>query len=156
MPERAHPWERLARERSDFEIHVTHTDRSLSDERFKAIGWHDHAAIMKLYQHADLCVVPSIWEEPFGLVAVEAMASGRPVCVSRVGGLQDIVTHGETGFIFDPGDSTALAGFLARLLDDGDLRKRMGASARQRAEEEYDWKRIVAKHYGPILERLVP
>jgi len=147
--------ERLARDRSDFEIQVTHTDLSIRGEHFKAIGWHTHADIMKRYRNADICVVPSIWEEPFGMVAVEAMAAGRPVCASRVGGLEDIVAHGETGFSFDPGDSTALAGFLAQLLDDGDLRARMGASARQRAKEEYDWKRIVAKHYLPLLERLI-
>jgi len=86
------------------------------------------------------------------LVAVEAMASGRPVCASRVGGLQDIVVHGETGFLFDRGDSGALADSLVRLLDDANLRQRMGEAGRKRAEGEYDWKRIAAVHYPPLLE----
>jgi len=147
--------ERLAQERDDFEIRVTHTDFTINNAWFKAIGWHDHDAIMGLYQEADVCVVPSVWEEPFGLVAVEAMASGRPVCVSRVGGLQDIVVHGETGFIFDREDSAGLARHLAMLLDDAGLRRRMGEAGRKRAEREYDWQRLVAKHYPPLLEGLV-
>ncbi len=142
----------LAERRRDFEIRVTHTDFSLSNDWFKAIGWHDHAGIMRLYQESDICVVPSLWDEPFGLVAVEAMASGRPVCASRAGGLQGIVLHDETGFLFDRGDSAALAEYLGRLLDDSELRARMGANGRARAEQEYDWKRVVAKYYPAILE----
>ena len=147
--------ERLAKERSDFEVRATHTDFTLDNEWFKAVGWHDHHGIMGLYQEADVCVVPSIWEEPFGLVAVEAMASGRPVCASRVGGLQDIVLDGETGYVFEREDSAGLAGHLARLLDDDVLRKRMGEAGRKRAENEYDWNRLVERHYPPLLEALV-
>lgn len=146
----------LAAERSDFEIWATHTDSSLNGEWFKAVGWHSRDSIRQLYLEADVCVVPSIWEEPFGMVAVEAMASGRPVCASRVGGLQDVVTHGETGFLFDREDSEGLAQCLRLLLDDPALRRRMGAAARTRAETEYDWRRIVAKHYPPLLEELAP
>ena len=146
--------ERLARERTDFEIHVTHTDFSINNDWLKAIGWHKHAEIMELYTRSDICVVPSIWQEPFGLVAVEAMASGRPVCATRVGGLQDIVVHGETGFLFDAGDSAALAKHLSVLLDNSDLRVRMGEAARKRASQEYDWKRIAARYYPPIIEDL--
>jgi len=147
--------ERLARERNDFEIHLTHTDFSVNNDWLKAIGWRKHAEIVELYREADICVVPSIWQEPFGLVAVEAMASGRPVCASRVGGLQDIVLHGETGFLFEAGDSRALAECLARLLDSADLRTRMGEAGRRRAEAEYDWKRLVERYYPPLLERCV-
>ena len=70
------------------------------------------------YQRSSICVVPSLWEEPFGLVAVEAMASGRPVCVSRVGGLQYIPVHGESGYVYDRLDGEALARHLNNLLDD--------------------------------------
>ena len=146
--------ERLARERSDFEIHVTHTDFTINTDWLKAIGWRKHAEIMDLYKRSDICVVPSIWQEPFGLVAVEAMASGRPVCATRVGGLQDIVVHGETGFLFDAGDGQSLAAHLARLLDDADLRQRMGEAGHKRAAEEYDWKRIAERYYPPIIVEL--
>jgi len=145
---------RLAAERSDFEIRATHTDPSLDCDWFKAVGWHSREGLRELYGQADVCVVPSIWEEPFGMVAVEAMACGRPVCASRVGGLQDIVVDGDTGFLFEREDSEGLAQCLRRLLDDRDLRGRMGAAARKRVETEYDWRRIVAKHCAPLLEDL--
>jgi glycosyltransferase involved in cell wall biosynthesis len=148
--------ERLAASRGDFEIHITHTDHTLNSPWLKAVGWHTPTAIRALYAQADMAVVPSIWQEPFGLVAVEAMASGRPVCASRVGGLQDIVLEGETGLLFDAGDAEGLARCLARLLDDGPLRSKMGVAARDRAETQYDWRRIVERYYPPILEGLRP
>lgn len=144
--------ERLYRKRSDFEIWATHTDFSLNNEWFKAVGWHDFAGMTRLYRDADICVFPSVWYEPFGLVAVEAMASGRPVCASRLGGLQDIVLHGETGFLFDPGDDKVLADTLEQLLGAPELRLRMGEAGRARVEEEYDWKKLVPKHYPQVLE----
>lgn len=146
---------RLAKNRSDFEIWATHTDHRLNTDWFRSIGWHTHDSLKVKYRQADICVVPSIWEEPFGLVAVEAMASGLPVCASRVGGLQGIVQDGETGFLFEPGDSTALAESLSQLIDDADKRKRMGRAGRARVEQEFDWERIIEKHYAPILEGLV-
>lgn len=148
--------DRLAQKRSDFIILATHTDASLNTPHFNAIGWRGHDALVHLYREADICVVPSVWQEPFGMVAVEAMAAARPLCAARAGGLQDIVAEGETGLLFDPGDSAALAAQLELLLDDAPRRKRLGAAARRRAEDLYDWKRIVAKHYLPLLERLVP
>lgn len=147
--------EKLAARRDDFEIWATHTDESLNSDWFKAVGWHDHRQIRELYAKADICVTPSIWSEPFGMVAVEAMASGRPVVASRVGGLQHIVTESETGYLYEPGDATALANALDTLIDDPALRRRMGEAARIRAETEYDWKRIIERHYPPLLETAV-
>ena len=95
-----------------------------------------------------------MWEEPFGLVAVEAMAAGRPVCASRVGGLQEIVRHDETGFLFDRGDGAGLTKVLARLLDHPALRARCGAVGRQLVEREYDWHRVITRHYVPLIEEL--
>ncbi len=146
--------ERLAQTRSDFEVWVTHTDPGINRPWMKAIGWKTPTEMRALYGQADICVVASVWEEPFGMVAVEAMASGRPVCASRVGGLQDIVLDGETGFLFERGDSATLEEHLARLLDDRDLCERMGTAGRQRAEREYDWVGIVERYYPQILEEL--
>ncbi len=144
----------MAQERDDFEVWATHSNRSLSKGWFQAVGWHDHDGIIDLYAQADICVVPSVWEEPFGMTALEAMAAGRPVCASRAGGLQNTVRNGDTGFLFERGDSAALARVLGTLLDDYPLRSRMGDRARNVAVEEYDWRRIIERYYPPLLEEL--
>ena len=92
-----------------------------------------HAEVMQAWAHCAVGVVPSLWPEPFGVVAVEAMAAGRPVVASAVGGLQDIVVEGETGFLVPPGDPGLLREAMAVLLEDVALRRRMGSAARRRA-----------------------
>jgi glycosyltransferase involved in cell wall biosynthesis len=77
-------------------------------------------------------VVPSVWAEPFGMVALEAMAAARPVVASRVGGLSDLVVDGETGLVVPPNDPVALAHALERLIARPDLREHLGAAARRR------------------------
>jgi glycosyltransferase involved in cell wall biosynthesis len=78
--------------------------------------------------------VPSVWPEPFGQVAIEAMACGKPVVASAVGGLADVVVHEETGLLVPPGDVAALRAALGRLIADPALRERMGAAGRERVE----------------------
>jgi glycosyltransferase involved in cell wall biosynthesis len=147
--------EMLAEKRSDFEIHATHFDVAQSGGHFKALGWLSHEETLALYRQAAVVVVPSVWEEPFGLVAVEAMATGVPVCASRIGGLADIVRHGETGFLFTPGDAEELAAQLNTLLDDVALRYRLGQAGRRVAEREYDWDVIIEQRYLPFLKELI-
>ena len=139
---------------TDFEIHATLFDVEQSRGHFKALGWLSHEETLALYRQAAVVVVPSVWEEPFGLVAVEAMATGVPVCASRVGGLADIVRDGETGFLFAPGDAAELADRLDLLLNDAALRGRMGAAGRRVAEQEYDWDVIIERRYLPFLGEL--
>lgn len=145
----------LADKRDDFEIRVTDTDPTHDCPWFKAVGRRPHAEMMALYRGADLAVVPSLWDEPFGMVAVEAMATGLPVCASRVGGLQHIVLDGETGYLFERGDHGALAAALERLLNDKALRLRLGEAARRRVESEYDWPVVVEKRFLPVIEEAV-
>jgi glycosyltransferase involved in cell wall biosynthesis len=144
----------LARTRSDFEVWATHPDPSATTEHFKALGWKPHDEIVNIYEKAAICVVPSLWEEPFGMVAVEAMAVGRPVVAARGGGLSAIIDDGVTGLLFEPGDAQALTESLGRLLDSSDLRAKMGRESRARVESLYDWPRIIERCYPPILERL--
>lgn len=144
--------ERLAETRGDFVIRVTHPDPGINTPWLEAIGWQSHEAIKQLYQAADIAVVPSVWPEPFGLVAVEAMACGAPVVVSDTGGLGGIPEHGMSGYAFPAGDADALAARLEALLDDDALRTRMGEAARTRAEERYAWPRVVAEHYPALIE----
>lgn len=144
----------LAARRTDFRIVATHFDPTLSREWFTALGWLDHAGAMALYPQSDICVAPALWEEPFGLVAVEAMAAARPVVASRVGGLRDIVRDNHTGYLCPPGDAGALAECLGILLDRQELRHGMGREGRRVVEAEYDWQAIIQRHYLPLIEEL--
>lgn len=146
--------ERLARARDGFEIHATHFDPRLSRGRFRALGWMDYTEALRHCAASTVVAVPSVWEEPFGLVAVEGMAARRPVVASRAGGLADIVRDGETGFLVEPGDPEAIAEALARLLDDAALCRRMGEAGRAVVEREYTWPGIIERHYEPLLEHL--
>jgi glycosyltransferase involved in cell wall biosynthesis len=69
------------------------------------------------------------------------MAHGRPVVASAVGGLVDLVVDEETGLLVPPGDVGALRDALQRLLDDEELRRRLGAAARKRVREHFSWQR---------------
>jgi glycosyltransferase involved in cell wall biosynthesis len=81
---------------------------------------------------SDIAVVPSTEPEPFGMVAIEAMAAGLPVIAAEHGGLLDIVVDGETGLLFRPKDIEALANALEQLLVNAPLRKSLGVSGRTR------------------------
>ena len=89
--------------------------------------------VLAAWAHCTIALVPSVWPEPFGIVATEAMASGRPVIASAVGGLQDIVVHGETGLLVPPGDVAALGNAITRLLSNPGEREFMGRQGKQRA-----------------------
>lgn len=95
-----------------------------------------------LFQDATLVVVPSL-SEGQGLVAIEAMACGRAVIASRVGGLVETVVEGETGLLVEPNDATQLAYAIAGLLEDAPARARMGAAGRTRVERLYSVDRMV-------------
>lgn len=80
--------------------------------------------------------------EGFGVTCLEAMAHGKPVVASAVGGLLDLVVDGETGLLVPPRDRTALRSALERLLGDAELRQRLGAAARSRAGERFSWEAV--------------
>ena len=83
-------------------------------------------------------VVPSIFLDPCPTTAYEAMAAGKPVVASARGGLLDQVDEGVTGLFVTPGDPVALAAAMARLVEDADLRERMGAAGRERFLELFE------------------
>jgi glycosyltransferase involved in cell wall biosynthesis/O-antigen ligase len=101
--------------------------------------------VTALLADATVVVTPSILPESFGLVLLEAMASGRPVIASDHGGPREIVVDGETGFLVPPGDEAALAAALDRLLSDPGLAMRLGEAARARARERFAIEHTVAR-----------
>ena len=101
-----------------------------------------HSAMVERMGKADLCVVPSVWGEPFPLTTVEAMAMGLPVVASQVGGLPEAVSDGMTGLLAEPDNPSALAEAMLRLLDDRALARAMGRAGRERAEQMFSWESI--------------
>ena len=93
----------------------------------------------------DLFVCPSLYEG-FGIAIVEAMAAGRPVIASAVGGIPEIVVHGDTGLLVPPGDAAALADAIAALLAHPDLARAMGLRGRARAQERFSVETAVRRH----------
>ncbi len=100
-------------------------------------GWQGGEDLVRLYQDARAVVVPSIYE-PFGIVALEAMACGRPVIVSDVGGLREIVTDGVDGYLVPAGDHAALAQCMVDICRNPQRAREMGRNARARAES-FTW-----------------
>jgi glycosyltransferase involved in cell wall biosynthesis len=92
-----------------------------------------HDLVLEAWRRATVAVVPSIVPEGFPLVALEAMAAGRPVIASRTGGLPEVVVDEETGLLVGPGDVGELQRALERLLADESLRRRLGRAGRERA-----------------------
>ncbi len=95
----------------------------------------------RLFKVADCAVFPSLYE-PFGIVALEAMAAKCPVVVSDVGGLRDVVQHGETGLKVQPDDPASLAGGIVSTLQHRELATKRVAKAYRVVQEEYNWDRI--------------
>jgi glycogen(starch) synthase len=119
------------------------------------LGWIGDDALHSLYRIADLCVVPSIYE-PFGLVALEAMASGCPCIVADTGGLREVVPPGErVGLRFNGGDAEHLGVMIERLLVDDELRDRLVAEASEHVLS-FDWDDIARRTraiYGELGSR---
>lgn len=99
------------------------------------LGQWPHSAVIEAWRRSLFALVPSVWPEPFGIVALEAMAAGRPVIASRIGGLADVVIDRETGLFVPPGDPAALHDAIRQLVDDDGLRQRLGLAASRRAGE---------------------
>jgi glycosyltransferase involved in cell wall biosynthesis len=91
-----------------------------------------------LYAAADVVCQVSRWEEAFGWVIVEAMAAGRPLVATRVGGIPELVADGESGFLVAPRAPAEIANRLVQLLEDSALRTRLGAAGRMAAEQKFD------------------
>jgi glycosyltransferase involved in cell wall biosynthesis len=113
-------------------------------ERVTFTGSVARADVPALIRSADV-VVAAPWYEPFGIVALEAMACGVPVVASAVGGLADSVVDQQTGWLVPARDPAALAGALGQLLADPAKRAALGAAGVERARRRYSWRRVAAQ-----------
>jgi len=99
-------------------------------DKVKFLGWRDD--IPEIMQILDIFVLPSL-NEGMGRVLVEAMASGKPIVASNVGGIPDLVKHGHNGFLVGPGDVNGLSLAIKKLIEDEQLRPKMGTNGRAMA-----------------------
>jgi glycosyltransferase involved in cell wall biosynthesis len=126
------------------------------DEFTEFTGWIAQDRLPQCYAGADICVVPSLVQEGWPIVAVEAMAAGRPVVASRIGGLQFLVRDRATGLLSEPGDAADLCARLEDLLSDEKWRRCLGRGGREWFEQEGSWEKIVSRHYRSLLTELSP
>jgi N-acetyl-alpha-D-glucosaminyl L-malate synthase BshA len=138
------------------------SERTNAEHRARCLGVHDKCSfvgkqpkIVDYLSASDVLLLPSE-QESFGLAALEAMACEVPVIASRVGGVPEVVTDGETGFLSEVGDVEKMANDAARLLSDVELRREMGKRARESAVERYRTEIVIPQYiefYEKVLAR---
>jgi glycosyltransferase involved in cell wall biosynthesis len=115
--------------------------------RARFLGHLTGRALEDAIRGAAVVVVPSEWYENCPISILEAMAYGKTVVASDIGGIPELVVHGETGLLFPAGDRDALTDCLTRLVGNAELRRRYGAAARVRAEQRFS----VERHRSALL-----
>ena len=144
------------------------TEGSASADLFAELGLTDCVSwvhgvsderIVELYSEAEVAVVPSLYEG-FSLPAIEAMSCGVPLVTTTGGALPEVAgSHGETCFQVPPGDGEALAAMLGTVLDQPDVRDRVGANGRQRVIDQWSWHHTAEQtvdQYRALLDRQTP
>lgn len=120
------------------------------EDRVRLLGWLDGEELEKLYRAADLLVLPALPiasdVEGFGIVILEAAAAGKPCVATRTGGIPDAVEDGKTGILVEPLNYDAISRAVTSLLRDDTLRLTMGANARRKTQEHFDWEKIGEKY----------
>jgi glycosyltransferase involved in cell wall biosynthesis len=105
------------------------------DSRIRYIGYRKD--VENVYHTADIVVVPSRWQEPLGLINLEAGACRKPVVATKVGGIPEVIEEGVNGYLVEPGDVDALATRVATLIGDPAMRIRMGEAGRAGVERDF-------------------
>jgi glycosyltransferase involved in cell wall biosynthesis len=126
-----------------------------ADPRVKFAGFVTGDAKLELLTNADYLLIPSLWYENAPIAVIEAAAYGLGVIGSRIGGIPELVDEGRTGFLFEPGDATALAD-LVLSLSGGELVLRDFATAARDVAERHMVSRMVddyLAHYASLLRR---
>ncbi|MFH1429279.1 MAG: glycosyltransferase family 4 protein [Candidatus Margulisiibacteriota bacterium] len=131
--------------------------RSITElgNKVKYLGFIPASEITQIYLLGDIFCAPSMWDEPFGLVFVEAQASGLPVVASARGGITDIIIDNETGLLVtNPEDTSSLAEKLFMLVNDEKLRDKIAKAGHKRTLENFTWERAAGK-YAEIYRKLI-
>jgi glycosyltransferase involved in cell wall biosynthesis len=124
------------------------TRQAAGNPRVHFIGYLKDAEIAEFYRRADVMVVPSVWDEPFGLISLEAMSSGTPVVASRKGGINSVVKEGHNGYLVRAHSGRAIATGVNKILADPALRARMSRHARETVERRFSWQ-VIADQFAP-------
>ena len=128
--------------------------RGLQNVEF--LGRVSDAEKAQLFKTADIFVSPATGRESFGIVLLEAMAAGTPIVCSDIHGYKGVVQRGRQAILVPPRDAKALAAGITELLEDPEMRRRMGAAGLERAEQ-FSWEHVTAKvedYYGFVIRRL--
>lgn len=128
------------------------------ENNIELLGWVAHEKLADYYAEADVFVGPSLvldsgWQEAFGLVFAESLASGTPVIATETGGIRDVVLHEKNGFLVPQKDAQAIAEKLALLINNPELLKKMSTQSRAHIAENFSWE-AVTKKYAAVLERV--
>ena len=113
-------------------------------------GWLDHAQMPAVYAAHDIFLFTSIWNEPFGLTHLEAMASGMPVIASRVGGTTELLRNDNCALSYTPGSSQALASQIERLCDEPEVYDRVARSGQRLVRKSYILDGYVSRIEGTL------
>lgn len=138
----------------DLKEHYINLSKSLDlSARIIFTGFAEDEVLPDYYNLCDLLVLPSIdRSEAFGVVLIEAMASGKPVIASNLPGVRGVIDNGKTGFLVNLKNEGDLASKIKNILQNNELRNKMGDAGRIRAEELYSWKKIGQKLDEIIIE----
>jgi glycogen(starch) synthase len=121
--------------------------------KIRFTGFVSDKEVVNLMTSADVLVVPSIYE-PFGIVALEGMATGVPVVASQVGGLAEVIEHDRTGVFVYPRSPDSIAWGIGKVLSDSGYAKWLTGNAKDKLEKDYSWE-AVAKKTVEVYEELV-
>ena len=116
------------------------------------LGYVPDDALNPLFSSADVFVLPSSFGESFGIVILEAMASGTPVIGTKVGGIEEILEDGKYGVLVHPSDPSELACAMISMMSDRDIQEKIVKRALQKVRKEYDW-RVVTKKVMKLYEK---
>ncbi|MEW9668610.1 glycosyltransferase family 4 protein [Ammoniphilus sp. 3BR4] len=119
--------------------------KKLGADGIRFTGFLSPRMVAECYAIADVFVCPSLWQEPFGRVNIEAMAAGLPVVAANKGGIPESIRHGKTGYLVNPRNSKKMAKYINRLLKNASRRKKMGMAGYRLVVKKFSWNSVVKK-----------